>query len=61
MKKEHLPFQLNFTSPSKVVTITLADSDGIFAVADLFKKLLDEAGIECTKTEKLIEDAEQIS
>jgi hypothetical protein len=37
------------------VTISLQDPNGIFQLADLFKKLLDEAGIENTLTEKLAE------
>ena len=39
-------FELHFNSPEKQVTISLQDQNGIFQLADLFKKLLDEAGIE---------------
>jgi hypothetical protein len=38
-------FQLNFNSAKKVISITLENEDGIFDLAYLFKKLLDEAGI----------------
>lgn len=48
-------FELHFNSPDKQVTISLQDPNGIFQLADLFKKLLDEAGIENTLTEKLAE------
>jgi hypothetical protein len=48
-------FELNFNSPEKTVTITLEDQNGIFQLADLFKKLLDEAGIANTLTEKVAE------
>ena len=48
-------FELNFNSPEKTVTITLEDQNGIFQLAELFKKLLDEAGIENTLTEKYAE------
>lgn len=48
-------FELHFNSPEKQVTISLQDPNGIFELADLFKKLLDEAGIENTLTEKLAE------
>ena len=48
-------FELHFNSPEKQVTISLQDPNGIFQLADLFKKLLDEAGIENTLTEKLAE------
>lgn len=51
-------FELNFNSPEKTVTITLEDQNGIFQLADLFKKLLDEAGIENTLTEKFAEPVE---
>lgn len=51
-------FELNFNSPEKTVTITLEDPNGIFQLADLFKKLLDEAGIENTLKEKLVEPVE---
>jgi len=39
-------FELNFNSPEKTITITLQDENGIFQLADLFKKLLDEAGMQ---------------
>jgi hypothetical protein len=48
-------FELHFNSPEKQVTISLQDPNGIFQLADLFKKLLDEAGIENTLTEKIAE------
>ena len=48
-------FELNFNSPEKTVTISLEDQNGIFQLADLFKKLLDEAGIANTLTEKVAE------
>lgn len=48
-------FELHFNSPEKQVTISLQDPNGIFQLADLFKKLLDEAGIENTLTEKFAE------
>jgi hypothetical protein len=38
-------FQLNFNSEKKVISITLDNEDGIFDLAYLFKKLLDDAGI----------------
>jgi len=53
-------FELNFNSPEKTVTITLEDQNGIFQLADLFKKLLDEAGIENTLTEKFAEPVEAV-
>ena len=49
-------FQLNFNSAKKIVTISLIEEEAIFDLANLFKKLLDDAGIENTITEKLIED-----
>jgi hypothetical protein len=54
-------FELNFNSPEKTVTISLQDEKGIFQLADLFKKLLDEAGIENTLTEKYTEPVEATS
>ncbi len=51
-------FELNFNSPEKTVTITIEDPNGIFQLADLFKKLLDEAGIENTLKEKFAEPVE---
>lgn len=53
-------FELNFNSPEKTVTITLEDPNGIFQLADLFKKLLDEAGIENTLTEKFAAPVESV-
>ena len=53
-------FELNFNSPEKTVTITLEDQNGIFQLADLFKKLLDEAGIENTLTEKYAEPVQSV-
>jgi|694.fasta_scaffold145947_4 metal-dependent HD superfamily phosphatase/phosphodiesterase len=55
------PFQLNFNNDKKVVSVTLLDDDGIFQLANLFKDLLDKAGIANTITETPIENAEQIS
>jgi hypothetical protein len=55
------PFQLNFNNDKKVVSITLLEENGIFQLANLFKALLDEAGIANTYTETPIEDAEQTS
>ena len=49
-------FQLNFNSAKKVVTISLVQEDAIFDLALLFKKLLDDAGIENTIKETLIEE-----
>ena len=53
-------FELNFNSPEKTVTITLEDQNGIFQLAELFKKLLDEAGIENTLTEKFAETVQSV-
>jgi len=53
-------FELNFNSPEKTVTITLEDPNGIFQLADLFKKLLDEAGIENTLIEKFAEPVQSV-
>ena len=55
------PFQLNFNNDKKVVSITLLEENGIFQLANLFKALIDEAGIANTYTETPIEDAEQTS
>jgi hypothetical protein len=49
-------FQLNFNSAKKVVTISLVEDDAIFDLANLFKKILDDAGIDNTITEKLIDE-----
>jgi hypothetical protein len=38
-------FQLNFNSATKVISVTLNNEEGIFDLAYLFKKLLDDAGI----------------
>jgi hypothetical protein len=51
-------FQLNFNSPKKVISITLDHEEGIFQLAHLFKKLLDDAGIENKLQEKEIEEPE---
>jgi hypothetical protein len=53
-------FQLNFNSPKKVVSITLDEEEGIFQLAYLFKKLLDDAGIENKLEEKEIEEPEVV-
>ena len=53
-------FELHFNSPEKTVTISLQDQNGIFQLAELFKKLLDEAGIENTLTEKIAEPAQAV-
>ena len=53
-------FELNFNSPEKTVTISLEDQNGIFQLAELFKKLLDEAGIENTLTEKFAEPVQAV-
>jgi len=51
-------FQLNFNSPKKVVSITLDEEEGIFQLAYLFKKLLDDAGIPNKLEEKEVEALE---
>jgi hypothetical protein len=48
-------FQLNFNSTKKVISITLDNEDGIFDLAYLFKKLLDDAGIPNKLEEKDVE------
>jgi hypothetical protein len=53
-------FQLNFNSPKKVISITLDQEEGIFQLAYLFKKLLDDAGIENKLEEKEIEEPEVV-
>lgn len=53
-------FELNFNSPKKTVTVSLEEEEGIFELASLFKKLLDEAGIKNNVTEKVIEPAEAV-
>ena len=57
-KKTMSNFQLNFNSPKKVVSITLDEEEGIFQLAYLFKKLLDEAGIANKLEEKEVEVVE---
>jgi hypothetical protein len=56
-------FQLNFNSAKKVISITLDNEEGIFDIARLFKKLLDDAGIPNKLEEKDIEavEAEEIA
>jgi hypothetical protein len=51
-------FQLNFNSEKKVISITLDNEDGIFDLAYLFKKLLDDAGIANKLEEKEVETPE---
>jgi hypothetical protein len=51
-------FQLNFNSAKKVISITLDHEDGIFDLAYLFKKLLDDAGIPNKVEEKEVEAVE---
>jgi hypothetical protein len=51
-------FQLNFNSAKKVITITLDHEEGIFDLAYLFKKLLDDAGIANKLEEKEVEAVE---
>jgi len=53
-------FQLNFNSDKKVVSITLDQEEGIFELAYLFKKILDDAGIANKLEEKEIEPVEAI-
>lgn len=53
-------FQLNFNSSKKIVTIELTEEDAIFDLANLFKKLLDDAGIPNTISEQIIEEPTQI-
>jgi hypothetical protein len=53
-------FQLNFNSAKKVISITLDNEEGIFDLAYLFKKLLDDAGIPNKLEEKDIEPAEAV-
>lgn len=54
-------FQLNFNSSKKVVTIELTQEDAIFDLALLFKRMLDDAGIENTISEQVIEEPTQIN
>jgi hypothetical protein len=58
IKKTMSNFQLNFNSPKKVVSITLDEEEGIFQLAYLFKKLLDDAGIPNKLEEKEVEEPE---
>jgi hypothetical protein len=53
-------FQLNFNSEKKVISITLDNEDGIFDLAYLFKKLLDDAGIPNKLEEKDITPVEAL-
>jgi hypothetical protein len=53
-------FQLNFNSEKKVISITLDNEDGIFDLAYLFKKLLDDAGIPNKLEEKEVEPVEAL-
>jgi hypothetical protein len=53
-------FQLNFNSAKKVISITLDNEEGIFDLARLFKKLLDDAGIANKLEEKDIEPVEAV-
>jgi hypothetical protein len=53
-------FQLNFNSAKKVISITLDNEEGIFDLARLFKKLLDDAGIPNKLEEKDIEAVEAV-
>jgi hypothetical protein len=55
-------FQLNFNSAKKVISVTLEDEEqGIFDLAYLFKKLLDDAGIPNKLEEKEIEEPEVVA
>ncbi len=51
-------FQLNFNSAKKVISITLDHEEGIFDLAYLFKKMLDDAGIPNKLEEKEVEPIE---
>jgi hypothetical protein len=54
-------FQLNFNSENKVISVTLEDEEqGIFDLAYLFKKLLDDAGIPNKIEEKEITPVEPL-
>ena len=54
-------FQLNFNSENKVISVTLEDEEqGIFDLAYLFKKLLDDAGIPNKLEEKDITPVEPV-
>jgi hypothetical protein len=51
-------FQLNFNTEKKVVSITLDKEDGVLDLAYLFKKILDDAGIQNKLEEKEVEAVE---
>jgi hypothetical protein len=51
-------FQLNFNSAKKVISITLDHEEGIFDLAFMFKKMLDDAGIPNKLEEKEVEPIE---
>ena len=53
-------FQLNFNSEKKVISVTLDHEDGIFDLAYLFKKLLDDAGIPNKLEEKDVTPVEAL-
>jgi hypothetical protein len=53
-------FQLNFNSEKKVISITLDNEEGIFDLAYLFKKLLDDAGIPNKLEEKEVQPVEAL-
>jgi hypothetical protein len=53
-------FQLNFNSEKKVISITLDNEEGIFDLAYLFKKLLDDAGIPNKLEEKDVTPVEAL-
>ena len=53
-------FQLNFNSEKKVISITLDNEEGIFDLAHLFKKLLDDAGIPNKLEEKEVQPVEAL-
>jgi hypothetical protein len=53
-------FQLNFNSATKVISVTLDNEEGIFDLAYLFKKLLDDAGIPNKLEEKDITPVEAL-
>jgi hypothetical protein len=53
-------FQLNFNSEKKVISITLDNEEGIFDLAYLFKKLLDDAGIPNKLEEKEVTPVEAL-
>ena len=59
-KKTMSNFQLNFNSAKKVISITLDNEEGIFDLARLFKKLLDDAGIPNKLEEKDVEPIESV-